>query len=319
MQSIFCVRRCRLEQNYKSRVTRSPERDMALPDSLSFSIDFPTREGFLSRQCAAAQCERVFKVHKDDIRQDMHCPYCGAVFPNDELWTDEQEKFIHDSALRHVKPLLEDEITKMFRRAFSGPGWTFTEGAPEPPSPAPTAPDELPTDSELKCPECGVRFQVEGIFGFCPACRSENLRLYDANLAIIRREIAASTNPTRALRHAYADLVSTFEIFCRKEAAARSLGTARFQNVPATRKFFLDSLGIDIWSPLRVDVGLAVRRGFQKRHVLEHNGGIIDQRYIAEIPEDASLIGQEVSLELSELELAADGLRRMLETIVSAR
>jgi Zn finger protein HypA/HybF involved in hydrogenase expression len=292
---------------------------MTFPDDLSFTIQFPTREGFLSRQCAAVDCKRVFKVHKDDIRDEMHCPYCGTAFPNDQLWTDEQERFIRESALHRVQPLLEHEINEMFRRAFSGPGWTFSPGTPEPRKVPPTAPDELATDSELKCPQCNVRFQVEGIFGFCPACRSENLRLYDANLAIIRREIAENANPARALRHAYSDLVSTFEIFCRKEAAARGLGTGRFQNIAAARKFFVDALSIDIWSPLSPDVSLSVRRAFQKRHVLEHNAGTIDQRYISEVPEDASLVGGDVWLDTSELELAATGVRRMLEAIVASR
>jgi hypothetical protein len=292
---------------------------MAFPNELRFTIQFPTREGFLSRKCAEASCGKVFKVHKDDIRDEMHCPYCATAFPNDQLWTDDQQAFIRESALREAQPFVEDEINKMFRRAFNGPNWTFTPGRPTPRRPPPIAPGELATDSELKCPECNLRFQVEGIFGFCPGCRSENLRLYDANLAIIRREVAASDNPSRALRHAYSDLVSTFEIFCRKEATTRALGTGRFQNIPAARKFFVDSLGIDIWSPLDTASSLAVRRAFQKRHVLEHNAGTIDQRYVSEVPEDASLIGQHVTLDLGELEAAAAGVRLMLQSIVESR
>ena len=292
---------------------------MVLPDKLHFTIQFPTREGFLSRQCNSTECRRVFKVHKDDVRPDMHCPYCGMAFPNDKLWTDEQAAFIRESALHQVKPILQAEIQQMFRKAFSGPGWTFKPGPPTPPTPAPVAPTEAATDSELRCPECGVRFQVEGIFGFCPGCRAENLRLYDANLAIIRREIAESTDPARALRHAYTDLVSTFEIFCRKEAAARGLGAARFQNIAATRTFFADTLTIDLQAPLSAPEFLAVRRAFQKRHVLGHNDGTIDQGYIAEVPEDSALLGQKVALMLDELELAATGVRRMLEVLVSSR
>lgn len=292
---------------------------MALPDNLFFTVEFPTREGFLSRQCNSDDCKRVFKVHKDDIRDDMHCPYCGMAFPNDQLWTGEQAAFARESALHQAQPILAAEIQKMLRQAFKGPSWTFTPGAPEPPSPTPQPPAELPTDSELKCPECAVRFQVEGIFGFCPGCRSENLRLYDANLAIIRREAAESEDPMRALRHAYADLVSTFEIFCRKEAAARGLGTGRFQNIPAARKFFTGALGVDIQAPLSPTEFLAVRRAFHKRHVFEHSDGVIDQRYVDEVPEDAALIGQRAPLAMDELSLAATGVRVMLNVLVRSR
>jgi DNA-directed RNA polymerase subunit RPC12/RpoP len=293
--------------------------NMALPDSLHFTIQFQTREGFLSRQCNADECGRIFKVHKDDIRADMHCAYCGLAFPDDELWTDEQQEYIRKSALHQAQPILEAEIEQMFRKAFSGPGWTFKPGPQSTPRSAPTPPAEKATDSELQCPQCGVRFQVEGIFGFCPGCRAENLRLYDANLAIIRHEVLASDNPTRALRHAYADLVSMFEIFCRKEAADRGIGAARFQNVAATRKFFADKLGVDLQASLSAAEFLAVRRTFQKRHVLGHNDGAVDQGYIAEVPEDGPLLGQKVSVTLVELELAATGVRRMLEALVASR
>jgi uncharacterized Zn-finger protein len=292
---------------------------MTLPDKLFFTIQVPARDGFLSRQCNAHDCQRVFKVQKEDIPEAMHCPYCGTAFPNDQLWTNEQVTFIRESALHQARPLVAEEINKMMRKAFSGPGWTFKPGIREPSKPAPVPPDELPTDSELKCPECNVRFQVEGIFGFCPGCRSENLRLYDANFAIIRREITESENPTRALRHAYADLVSTFEIFCRKEASTRGLGAGRFQSIPAARRFFRDALQLDIQEPLSLDEFLAVRRAFQKRHVLEHNAGLIDQRYIAEVPEDSSLLGQQAPLDMNELEVAATGVRRMLEVLMVSR
>jgi hypothetical protein len=65
---------------------------------------------------------------------------------------------------------------------------------------------EREVDSELTCPECGVIFQVFGIFGFCPGCRSENQAIYAANLAIVRQEIASAPDGDRALRHAYSDL-----------------------------------------------------------------------------------------------------------------
>ena len=36
---------------------------------------------------------------------------------------------------------------------------------------------EHKVDSALTCHECGIRFQVDGIFGFCPKCRAEHRQL----------------------------------------------------------------------------------------------------------------------------------------------
>jgi hypothetical protein len=53
--------------------------------------------------------------------------------------------------------------------------------------------------------------------------------------------------------------------------------------------------------------------------VWEHNGGVIDERYAKEVPEDAALIGTTASLSLAELALAGEGLRRALDALVRTR
>jgi DNA-directed RNA polymerase subunit RPC12/RpoP len=290
-----------------------------LPDEWHFTLSLPVPEGFLGRECNAPECGRQFKVHKDDIQPEMHCPYCGVSFPNDKLWTAEQLEYASGVIIHELLPQVQDEVRSMFRKTFTGPNWKFTPGAPTQRPPMPEPPVEKPVDSQLRCPECSVRFQVNGIFGYCPGCRSEILRLYDANLEIIRREVREVDAPDRVLRHAYADLVSTFEIFCRKEAINRSVPPARFQNLEAASKAFGAAIGIDMFAALTVGEDLALRRAFQKRHVSEHNGGTIDERYVDAVPEDRQLLGQQAVLTLEELELAAHAMRRALEALVAAR
>ena len=97
-------------------------------------------------------------------------------------------------------------------------------------------------DSALQCPECSLLLQVNGIFGFCPACKSENTLIYDANAEIILRELRTSP---RALRHAYSDLVSEFESFCSKRAPA-SIKQTNFQSLFDPRIAFQKASGINI-------------------------------------------------------------------------
>jgi hypothetical protein len=180
-------------------------------------------------------------------------------------------------------------------------------------------PIERQVDSELMCPACQVKFQVDGIFGYCPGCRVENLRLYDANLDIIKRDIASSKTPERALRHAYTDLVATFETFCRKEARRRSIQYGRFQNLDHTCRLFKTEAGVNIFTALTMEQIRLLKRVFEKRHVHEHNEGIISERYVEQIPEDVELLGQRAQLSIEELEAAASILRVVLEQLVKAR
>jgi hypothetical protein len=250
----------------------------------------------------------------------MYCPYCGERFPSDSLWTPAQLQFARDKAIQEVMPQVEREVRDVFRRAFQGKkGWTFKPGPPPRRRPDPPPPVERTVDSELICPDCATRFQVDGIFGYCPGCRAENLKLYDANLAIIRREVQTSSNPVRALRHAYADLVATFESFARKEAARHGIERGRFQNLDHTRRTLRSALGIDIFSDLDASELRTLARVFEKRHVHEHNQGIASPRYVQEIPEDQHLLGKPVPLSIEELEVAAHILRRVLERLLAAR
>ena len=292
---------------------------MALPDELKFTVSFPADQEFFGRECNNPDCQRYFKVHQDSIKPQMHCPYCGIDFPNDQLWTKDQRQYMKRVLEHEVAPILQKEFSDMLKRAFSGSKYFSVKPGRPVSRPRPQPPAERQVDSELTCPECQTKFQVDGIFGYCPGCRVENLRLYDANLEIIKREITSHTNPQRALRHAYNDLVSTFETFCRKEAKRRSVDRGRFQNLDHTRRLFKDNAGVDIFYDLSVDQIRLLKRTFEKRNVYEHNEGIINERYIEQIPEDTGLVGQQAHLSLEELNATASILRVVLESLVKAR
>jgi hypothetical protein len=175
---------------------------------------------------------------------------------------------------------------------------------------------ERKVDSSLTCHQCNVRFQVDGIFGFCPKCKAEQTRVYDANLAIIRREVEQGPSADRALRHAYADLVSTFELLCKRRARKITAEKGQFQNLEATRQFFKQHCSVDVFAQLNDSEWLYLRRLFQKRHLRTHATEVIDDRYINQIPEDTHLLGRPPALSLAEFEAAAEALRMVVDRIV---
>ena len=290
---------------------------------IRFSISLPTRDGFIGRECNNPDCKRYFQVHKESIKAEMFCPYCGLKFPNNELLTEDQNKYAKAVATEKAKEYMHGEIDKMFgelARQTSGNKYVEINHKPSNYKAKQIRPSyiEHQVDSELICPECQSRFQVYGIFGYCPGCRSENILIYDANLEIIKQEIGSSPDPQRALRHAYADLVSTFESFCKKKAKLLTTENVNFQMLFEARKFFKDHLGTDIFSDLSDDDLLTLRRVFQKRHAYEHFQGIIEEKYVRMVPEDAHLLNKKAELTLDELIHAAQALRHVLENLVQA-
>ena len=290
---------------------------------ITFRVSIPTDEGFIGRECNNPRCTRYFRVHSDDIRDQMHCPYCGELFPNDQLHTKAQVRHLERVGKEKALEYMHGEIDKMFgnlAREFRGNSFvkfSYTPGHYHAKTIFPNYQEEK-VDSELRCPECSFRFQVFGVFGFCPGCGIENMLVYDADLAIIRRDIKDSDNPRRVLRHAYADLVSMFQIFCAKKAKRFQADKPSFQEIFPTRKFFKDVAGVDILHNVPDSDLLTLRRVFQKRHACQHADGKVTDSYIQKIPEDKTLLGQNVELSPEEFEEGARVLSQVLGNLCRA-
>jgi Zn finger protein HypA/HybF involved in hydrogenase expression len=289
---------------------------------LRFNISVPTDNGFAGRQCRNANCGRYFRVHAASFKDKAFCPYCGDQFDGNDLLTAEQRRYATQVATRKGMELAHKEIHKMLESAFgrnsSSSGLFKVTAKVSPLKPKfILAPRERKVDSELVCPSCSFRFQVYGIFGFCPGCRSENIRIYDANLEIIRQEVAQAAGKQRALRHAYGDLVSTFESFCRQKAKPLKKRT-NFQNLQVAADYFREHSKIELFSLLTADEWLHLRRAFGRRHVHTHGKGIIDSKYVESVPEDGHLLNQKAELSLNEFELAAHALRKAIDKLVGA-
>jgi hypothetical protein len=293
-------------------------------DIIHFKISLPTDQGFLGRECNNPECKGYFRVHKGSLKPEMYCPYCGVLFPNDKLWTDDQNRYVTEVAKEKATEYAHEEFNKLFSemaRNTSGNPYFKVTHLPSHYTAKTVTPNykEHQVDSELTCPSCNFRFQVYGIFGYCPGCRNENLVIYDANLEIIKQEVSTGQDPQRALRHAYADLVSTFEAFCKSKSQTLIAEKIHFQMIFEARKFFKDNLGIDILEDLNKDELLALRRVFQKRHAFEHYQGVIEEKYVRNIPEDSGLLNQKAELSLDEFVVASQALRKVIAKLLQTK
>ena len=174
----------------------------------TFLISMPSdNKGFIGRACDSPGCKQYFKIRILDHKETHFCPYCGSSFSKNELLTREQFDHVRHTAEEELRVYAINEIQKMFKNAVRG-----SENITYKPGPRPTKRPVFPVyeerevDTELECSECGTQFQVYGIFGYCPGCKCENLQIYDANWAIIKRGIDSADDKNRQLRHAYCDL-----------------------------------------------------------------------------------------------------------------
>ena len=283
-----------------------------------FEIAVPSDgKGFIGRACDAADCGQYFKIRIPDHKEALFCPYCGVSYSKNSLLTREQSEYIHEAAIEEIRVYAMEEIQKAFKDAFRGSrNVSVKHGKIPPKRPVAARYKEREVDTELHCPECSTQFQVYGIFGYCPGCKCENLQIYDANWVMIRQRLASSPDPKRELRHAYGDLVSTFEFFCKRRGERITSERGKFQMLDEAQKFFSKHAHLDILGGLSGPELLALRRVFQKRHVYVHGGGIIDDRYVRIVPEDSHLLGTEAALSEQELSEGATAMRLAISKLV---
>jgi hypothetical protein len=288
--------------------------------ALTFKISIPTQNGFFGRECNNPACKRYFKIHQNSLMDKMYCPYCSLLFNKNELLTHEQLKYAQknaeEEAMAHVSNELDNMLEKTFgkqsgsnKKGFLNISVSYKPGSPYRKK-CISPPTEKEVDSEIECSECKAKFQVYGIFGYCPLCKCDNIMIYDTNISIILAEIENASDKNRALRHAYNDMVATFENFCKKKNQTEK--KYNFQNLDSSARFVKDIFNKDIFDGLQNDEILTIKRLYQKRHVYQHNKGVIDQKYIDVIPEDVSLLGQVAPLDIEEFRNATTVMRKIL-------
>lgn len=288
--------------------------------TLWFTIKLPADgDGFVGRACKERTCGRYFKVQGSSKAEKLHCPYCGTAGAISETHTPEQaayaKRVLKEKARKHV----HDEVQKMLKNTFGRLPRSGSVSFSFKPGPAYVEKTILPgyreqkVDTDLCCPDCGFTFQVHGIFGYCPKCRTENAQIYDTNLAIIRKELANPADQKRALRHAYGDLVSTVEMFCKNRAPALpNQKRPSFQRLADVEALALSRVGKKLDELLTEDELMALRIVFQKRHVYTHGGGVIDERYTREVPGTEHLVGTKAELSLEEFDKGAKAVHRLI-------
>jgi Zn finger protein HypA/HybF involved in hydrogenase expression len=280
--------------------------------NLTYRISIPTDNGFLGRQCK--KCDKYFKIDADQLKDNLYCTYCGELQEWDDMLTKEQESEINSIAIQVGKRYIEDELDRAFGKMAHGNKFITFKPGKKTQIQKIQKHLEKDVDSQIECPYCNTKFQVYGIFGYCPGCREDNTMIYEANLQIIINEVGNSTNPQRALRHAYGDLVTTFELYCKKVSKNHDLGSANFQNLKNTKDFF-KKFDVDIFEGIEYSEKVAIKRIFEKRHAYGHGEGEITASYIKNVPEDSKLIGQIAELSNAEFLTGVSIIKKIIKNI----
>lgn len=299
----------------------------------SVSVGIASDEkGYTDKQCPSEDCEFLFKVNNEDwlnIFKDeaVWCPLCRHEAPAKEWFTIAQIEHAKEEAFNVVKGLVGKSLTNMtkkFNRGQNKKGFvsismkykgtntrTFTIPA--------KAAEAMELD--ISCEKCQSRFSVIGSAFFCPACGhnsvtqtfSDSLRKIKAkidNLEVIREALIAASSKDdaeltcRSLRETcISDGVVAFQKLCEGlyEPYGKSPFNA-FQRLDQGSELWGNAINEQYSDWLTAEQSNQINVLFQKRHLLSHNEGIVDEKYVTKSMDSSYKVGQRIVVSDNDIE-----------------
>lgn len=298
----------------------------------------PDADGYIGRECPSPECEGYFKLRPatglDDDDVPCRCAYCGHSADASEFCTKAQVEYAQSLALRAVTDALERDLKSTeFQHRSYGPfgfsmGLKVKAGRPVPIRHY----REEALETEMACRDCSLEYSVFGVFAFCPDCGAHNSQqILFKNLDLIDRQLvlAAAQQDEEMRVHLVEDAlencVSAFDAFGREACrvrAARSTDPAAservsFQNLPRAAQRINVLFGGELQSALPAAEWAAVHRSFQRRHLLAHAAGVVDQPYLEEAQDSQAKLGRRLSVDPEEVREAAASLRRLSDGLLA--
>ncbi|MBZ0213062.1 MAG: hypothetical protein K8H99_04610 [Nitrospirae bacterium] len=297
-------------------------------------MTLPTDDkGLIGRECPKEDCEGYFKVKSGtgltEPGLQCHCPYCGALASSDHFYTREQIEYARSVAFRQVADVFHQDLKSLeFETRPSGElgigiSLKVTRGT----RPSISYYLEKQLETLVVCDSCSLEYAVYGVFGYCPDCGKHNsLQILHKNLILAAKMVdLAETSEDDVSRHllenAIEDCVSAFDGFGRQLCelhVSRSTNPSKaamsFQNVSRAATELKKLFGIELSCLITPSEWTALVIGFQKRHVIAHRMGVIDQDYIDKSGDSTAVVGRKVALEAGSIK----ELVRVLHALGSA-
>jgi len=280
------------------------------PVTLSIEAD---EDGYFDRQCPNEDCAFQFKVVLDDWEegfadQEMYCPLCGKLAPANHYWTAEHLAMAEEQAVRHISGRLGQAMSRdahRFNRRQPRDSFITMSldyrGSTHVPCLAPLAAAE---EMQLKigCEKCCARFAVIGSAFFCAKCgHSSAVRVFHDSLTKVEAKITHLDRVVRAvaevdkdgaeltrrslLESGLSDSVVAFqrvmeELYRRHPNAAMNPQQNAFQRLREGSDLWQQAAGFGYDDVLTSDELSQLTVQFQRRHLLAHKEGIVDEQYV---------------------------------------
>lgn len=223
--------------------------------------------------------------------------------------------------------MLHNELKKLeFTHPPRGPFGIGISMKLEPHSPTPIRYYyEKNLETDVVCDRCTLVYAIYGEFAFCPDCGSHNsITILKKNIEFVEKMLALAEQQEQALAErligdALENLVSAFDGFGREVCKVASIkasnpteaGDVRFQNLIGAQSRVQRLFSLDLSSFILPDDWNFVCRCFQKRHLLAHRMGVVDNDYVQATKDYSAVVGRKILIAPTDVKRLGNLLTQM--------
>lgn len=164
----------------------------------TYNISLPKDEdGYVGRECPIEECKGYFKIFPGTGLSEVdegYCPYCGYKDSSKSFTTPEQIEYAKSIAFNSIMKDVFQELKKIEfsskpRGAFGiGIDVKVKEGRPIPIHEY----QEKELETKIECSHCSLKYEIYGVFGYCPDCGQHNSeQILNNNLNIVEKMLSS--------------------------------------------------------------------------------------------------------------------------------
>lgn len=305
-------------------------RNLGTQFSIPIQLD---EDGYIGRECPIEECLGYFKITLGTCVKGPApcvCPYCGHRGDLNTFGTKEQIEYAQSVVVRQVMEAVRADLKSLeFEHKPIGPFGIGISMKLQPGTPMPIRYyREKQLETEVVCDNCTLRYAIYGVFGWCPDCGVHNsLQILTKNLDLAKKELALAESAERELADyligdALENVVSAFDGFGR-EICLKKAADIHFQGLASARHRVQEAFGFDFADGLAGDEWERACRIFQKRHLLAHKMGVVDEDYVKKAHDSQAMAGRKINVSREEVTSAISIVealgRRLFEGVLHPR
>lgn len=273
--------------------------------------------GMFGHQCPT--CKGYWRSKGAPSRWRMTCAYCGIRAEGHSFLTEGQMRYVSTfcdltyeamTADRDGESVIDmDSVADSAGKEGEKPKFYYAEESQQ---------------NRFACLACNDKNDILGRYGYCSCCGTHNgLQELERDIERIRERIKTDKDHEGSVK----DTVAAFDSFVRQ--IAKQLAR-RIPMTPARRQFWdkrlfhnLKPCAEDLKSVFDIDplkqlkqeeVDFAVRM-FHRRHIYEHNGGEVDEKYIRDSGDTSVRVKQVIRETADSASQIADAVLKIARNI----